>query len=137
MMTLLVLAYLGGVVTIVSPCILPALPFAFARADRPFLRNGLPMLAGMAATFAAVATLAAVAGGWVVEAIRYIWLNTALERSAWAMARKSVAPAGVDTPIKFESSCRFSRRAAVHAKEAVVARTALRSGSHKSKEETS
>jgi hypothetical protein len=47
MMALLVLAYLGGVVTIVSPCILPALPFAFARADRPFLRNGLPMLAGM------------------------------------------------------------------------------------------
>jgi cytochrome c biogenesis protein CcdA/thiol-disulfide isomerase/thioredoxin len=70
-MTLLVLAYLGGVFTIVSPCILPVLPFVFARADRPFLRNGLPMLVGMAATFAAVATLAAVAGGWVVEANQY------------------------------------------------------------------
>jgi cytochrome c biogenesis protein CcdA len=70
-MTLLVLAYLGGVLTIISPCILPVLPFVFARADRPFLRNGLPMLAGMAATFAAVATLAAVAGGWVVEANQY------------------------------------------------------------------
>jgi cytochrome c biogenesis protein CcdA/thiol-disulfide isomerase/thioredoxin len=70
-MTLLVLAYLGGVLTIVSPCILPVLPFVFARADQPFLRNGLPMLIGMALTFAVVATLAAVAGGWVVEANQY------------------------------------------------------------------
>jgi cytochrome c biogenesis protein CcdA/thiol-disulfide isomerase/thioredoxin len=70
-MTLLVVAYLGGVLTIVSPCILPVLPFVFARADRPFVRSGLPMLAGMAVTFAAVATLAAVAGGWVVEANQY------------------------------------------------------------------
>src|ERR1700680_4298683 len=67
-MTLFLLAYLGGVLTIVSPCILPVLPFVFARADRPFVRSGLPMLAGMAVTFAAVATLAAVAGGWAVEA---------------------------------------------------------------------
>ena len=70
-MTLLVLAYLGGVLTIVSPCILPVLPFVFARADRPFLRSGLPMLAGMAVTFAVVASFAAVAGGWVVEANQY------------------------------------------------------------------
>jgi cytochrome c biogenesis protein CcdA len=67
-MLLFVLAYLGGVLTIVSPCILPVLPFVFARADRPFLTNGLPMLVGMAVTFAAVATLAAVAGGWAVAA---------------------------------------------------------------------
>src|SRR5271156_2102494 len=59
------------VLTIVSPCILPVLPFVFARADRPLLTNALPMLAGMAITFAAVATLAAVAGGWVVEANQY------------------------------------------------------------------
>jgi cytochrome c biogenesis protein CcdA/thiol-disulfide isomerase/thioredoxin len=70
-MILFVLAYLGGVLTIVSPCILPVLPFVFARADRPFVRSGLPMLIGMAATFAAVATLAAVAGGWAVEANQY------------------------------------------------------------------
>src|SRR5262250_1495839 len=70
-MVLFVLAYLGGVLTIVSPCILPVLPFVFARADRPFLRSGLPMLIGMAATFAVVATLAAVAGGWAIEANQY------------------------------------------------------------------
>jgi cytochrome c biogenesis protein CcdA/thiol-disulfide isomerase/thioredoxin len=70
-MILFVLAYLGGVLTIVSPCILPVLPFVFARAGRPFVSSGLPMLAGMAATFAAVATLAAVGGGWAVEANEY------------------------------------------------------------------
>lgn len=67
-MTLLVVAYLGGILTIVSPCILPALPFVFARAEKPFVTSTLPMLAGMATTFAAVATLAAVGGGWAVQA---------------------------------------------------------------------
>src|SRR5262245_65322312 len=70
-MILILLAYLGGVLTIVSPCILPVLPFVFARADRPFVRGALPMLAGMALTFACVATLAAVAGGWAVAANHY------------------------------------------------------------------
>src|SRR5215813_2648156 len=70
-MILFLLAFAGGVLTIASPCILPVLPFVFARADRPFVRSGLPMLVGMAITFAAVATLAAVAGGWAVEANRY------------------------------------------------------------------
>jgi cytochrome c biogenesis protein CcdA/thiol-disulfide isomerase/thioredoxin len=70
-MTLFVLAYLGGVLTIISPCILPVLPFVFARSDKPFVSSGLPLLAGMAATFAAVATLAAVGGGWAVQANEY------------------------------------------------------------------
>src|SRR5476651_2270828 len=70
-MTLLILAYLGGVLTIVSPCILPVLPFVFARADRPFVKSGLPMLVGMALTFALVSTLAAVGGGWAVRANEY------------------------------------------------------------------
>jgi cytochrome c biogenesis protein CcdA/thiol-disulfide isomerase/thioredoxin len=67
-MLLFLLAYLGGILTILSPCILPVLPFVLARADRPFLRNGLPLLVGMAITFAGVATLAAVGGGWAVAA---------------------------------------------------------------------
>ncbi len=70
-MVVALLAYLAGVLTIVSPCILPVLPFVFVRADRPFIRSGLPMLAGMALTFAAVASLAAAAGGWAVAANRY------------------------------------------------------------------
>ncbi|MCL6697216.1 cytochrome c biogenesis protein DipZ [Sphingomonas sp. NSE70-1] len=67
-MLLFLLAYLGGILTILSPCILPVLPFVFARADRPFLRNGLPLLAGMALTFAGVATLAAVGGELAITA---------------------------------------------------------------------
>lgn len=70
-MLLLLLAYLGGVLTIVSPCILPVLPFVFSRAQAPFLRSGLPLLVGMALTFALVASLAAVGGGWVVAANQY------------------------------------------------------------------
>ncbi|WP_395682113.1 cytochrome c biogenesis protein DipZ [Dokdonella sp.] len=70
-MTFLILAYLGGVLTILSPCILPVLPFVFARADQPFRRAGLPMLLGMAITFALVAMLAAVGGAWAVHANIY------------------------------------------------------------------
>ncbi|MGP0058720.1 MAG: cytochrome c biogenesis protein DipZ [Beijerinckiaceae bacterium] len=70
-MILFFVAYLGGVLTIVSPCILPVLPFVFARADQPFVKSGLPLLLGMAITFACVATLAAVGGGWAVQANQY------------------------------------------------------------------
>lgn len=78
-MLLILLSYLGGALTILSPCILPALPFVFARTGQPFVRSGLPLLAGMALTFALVATLAAVGGGWVVQANQYgRWLAMAL-----------------------------------------------------------
>ncbi|CAN7653526.1 cytochrome c biogenesis protein DipZ [Neorhizobium tomejilense] len=70
-MTLLIIAYLGGALTILSPCILPILPFVFARAGQPFVRSTLPMLIGMAATFALVATLAAVGGSWAIHANEY------------------------------------------------------------------
>jgi cytochrome c biogenesis protein CcdA/thiol-disulfide isomerase/thioredoxin len=65
-MTLFVLAYLAGVLTIVSPCILPVLPFVLARVGQPFRHSGLPMLVGMALAFAAAGSLAAFAGGWAV-----------------------------------------------------------------------
>ncbi|AGW93084.1 MULTISPECIES: cytochrome c biogenesis protein DipZ [Cupriavidus] len=67
-MALLILAYLGGVLTILSPCILPVLPFVLSRTGQPFLRGRLPMLAGMALTFAGVATLASAGGAWAVRA---------------------------------------------------------------------
>jgi cytochrome c biogenesis protein CcdA/thiol-disulfide isomerase/thioredoxin len=62
------LVYVAGALTILSPCILPVLPFVFSRADRPFVSNGLPMLIGMALTFAAVASLAGAGGSWAVQA---------------------------------------------------------------------
>jgi cytochrome c biogenesis protein CcdA/thiol-disulfide isomerase/thioredoxin len=67
-MLIALLAYLGGMLTIVSPCILPVLPFVFANAGRSFKRGAVPMLAGMALTFAVVATLAAVGGSWAARA---------------------------------------------------------------------
>jgi cytochrome c biogenesis protein CcdA/thiol-disulfide isomerase/thioredoxin len=67
-MLLILLSYLAGALTILSPCILPVLPFVFARAGQPFIKSGLPLLLGMALTFAGVATLAAVGGGWAVQA---------------------------------------------------------------------
>jgi cytochrome c biogenesis protein CcdA len=38
-MVLFALAYLGGVLAIVSPCIMPLLLFVFASADRRFIRS--------------------------------------------------------------------------------------------------
>lgn len=78
-MILLLLAYLGGVLTLLSPCILPVLPFVFARAGRSFLRSTLPLLLGMAVTFAVVASLAAVGSAWVAQANQVgRWLALAL-----------------------------------------------------------
>jgi cytochrome c biogenesis protein CcdA len=71
-MILFLIVFLGGVLTILSPCILPVLPFVFARSDRGFLTSGLPMLLGMASTFAAIATLAAV-GVFIHVRLRCLW----------------------------------------------------------------
>lgn len=70
-MILFIISYIGGVLTIISPCILPVLPFVFARANQSFVKSGLPLLLGMGVTFAAVASLAAVGGGWAVQANEY------------------------------------------------------------------
>jgi cytochrome c biogenesis protein CcdA/thiol-disulfide isomerase/thioredoxin len=70
-MILVLLVFLGGVLTILSPCILPVLPFIFARSEGKFLTSGLPLLAGMAVTFSGVATLAAVGGAWAVRVNDY------------------------------------------------------------------
>jgi cytochrome c biogenesis protein CcdA/thiol-disulfide isomerase/thioredoxin len=70
-MTIVFLVYFGGVLTILSPCILPVLPFVFARSEQKFVTNALPMLAGMAITFAGIATLAAVGGAWAVRLNQY------------------------------------------------------------------
>jgi cytochrome c biogenesis protein CcdA/thiol-disulfide isomerase/thioredoxin len=70
-MILVLLVFLGGVLTILSPCILPVLPFVFARSEQKFLTSGLPLLIGMAVTFAGIASLAAVGGAWAVRVNQY------------------------------------------------------------------
>ncbi len=70
-MLIFFLAYLGGLLTIFSPCVLPVLPFIFARSDQSFRRSGLPILLGMVATFTLLASFAAVGGAWLVEVNQY------------------------------------------------------------------
>lgn len=70
-MLVFILSYVGGVLTIFSPCVLPVLPFVFARPDQSFRRSGLPVLIGMAATFTLLASLAAVGGAWLIELNQY------------------------------------------------------------------
>jgi cytochrome c biogenesis protein CcdA/thiol-disulfide isomerase/thioredoxin len=65
------------VLTIFSPCVLPVLPFVFARSEQSFRRSGLPILLGMALTFTVLASLAAVGGAWLVEVNQY-WRYAAM-----------------------------------------------------------
>ncbi len=65
---LYLLAFLGGLLTILSPYILPVLPLVFSRADQLFRRTGLPLLGGMTVTFSAVAGVATYAGAWLAGA---------------------------------------------------------------------
>jgi cytochrome c biogenesis protein CcdA/thiol-disulfide isomerase/thioredoxin len=64
-MALLILTYLAGVLTILSPCILPVLPFVFGKARGSFLKNGVPLLVGMALTFSLFSGLALAGGEWI------------------------------------------------------------------------
>lgn len=70
-MLILIAAYLAGALTILSPCILPIVPFVFAHADRPFRSHGLPLLIGLAVAFTVLSTLAVVGGGWIVTLDHY------------------------------------------------------------------
>jgi cytochrome c biogenesis protein CcdA/thiol-disulfide isomerase/thioredoxin len=58
---LFLLAFLGGVLAIASPCILPVIPLVFARSGRSFVRETAPLLVGLAAAFTAAALLATTA----------------------------------------------------------------------------
>ncbi|WP_192564331.1 cytochrome c biogenesis protein DipZ [Pseudomonas gozinkensis] len=61
------IAFLGGLLTVLSPCILPVVPFLFASADRT--RSSILLtLGGMALTFALISSLAVVSSEWVIEA---------------------------------------------------------------------
>ncbi|MES2820910.1 MAG: cytochrome c biogenesis protein DipZ [Pseudomonadota bacterium] len=64
---MLLIAFLGGILTVLSPCILPVVPFLFVRANRS-RASVLLTLSGMALTFALVASLAVVSSEWVIQA---------------------------------------------------------------------
>ncbi|WP_434577003.1 cytochrome c biogenesis protein DipZ [Pseudomonas sp. Z5-35] len=64
---MLLIAFLGGILTILSPCILPVVPFLFARANQS-RSSVLLTLAGMMLTFALVSSLAVVSSEWVIHA---------------------------------------------------------------------
>jgi cytochrome c biogenesis protein CcdA/thiol-disulfide isomerase/thioredoxin len=65
---MLVLAFLGGVLTILSPCILPIIPLVFARTGRSFRRELLPMLGGLALAFTTAALIATATAHWLLVA---------------------------------------------------------------------
>lgn len=70
-MLILALAYIGGLLTIFSPCVLPVLPFILARPGEPFRHGGLPILMGMAATFSLLALFASTGGAWLAGINQY------------------------------------------------------------------
>ncbi|PNG38913.1 cytochrome C biogenesis protein [Pseudomonas asplenii] len=70
------IAFLGGLLTVLSPCILPVVPFLFAGAQGS-RTSILLTLGGMALTFALISSLAVVSSEWVIQASnssRYIAL---------------------------------------------------------------
>jgi cytochrome c biogenesis protein CcdA/thiol-disulfide isomerase/thioredoxin len=61
------IAFLGGLLTVLSPCILPVVPFLFAGAARS-RTSILLTLGGMTLTFALISSLAVVSSEWVIQA---------------------------------------------------------------------
>lgn len=116
-MTLALAAYLAGVLTILSPCIVPVLPFVLAQGGRPFLSGTLPFLLGLGAAFVAAAGLAAIGGAAVAQlgtagrvlafgllavfAVSLLsrraaaWLHWPLVRLGGTLSRRATVPGGV------------------------------------------
>jgi cytochrome c biogenesis protein CcdA/thiol-disulfide isomerase/thioredoxin len=65
---MLALAFLGGVLTILSPCILPVIPLVFSRTGHDFRREIIPMLGGLAVAFTAAALVATATARWLLVA---------------------------------------------------------------------
>ncbi|MGG2398237.1 cytochrome c biogenesis protein DipZ [Pseudomonas sp. SH1-B] len=64
---MLLIAFLAGMLTVVSPCILPVVPFLFARTYHS--RSSIAWtLAGMALTFTLVSSLAVATSDWLIRA---------------------------------------------------------------------
>lgn len=65
----LLIAFLGGTLSLLSPCTLPVIPLLFA-AWRGQTRHLLALLLGMVVMFVAVSLLVTITGEWVVQATR-------------------------------------------------------------------
>ena len=65
------LAFMGGVLAIASPCILPVIPLVFSRAGRPVWNETIPLLMGLALAFTSAATTATVAANWLLVASEF------------------------------------------------------------------
>ncbi|GAC1647606.1 MAG: hypothetical protein NVS4B3_01910 [Gemmatimonadaceae bacterium] len=65
---MLLLVFLGGVLTILSPCILPVVPLVFSRSGRSVGRELVPMLLGLAVAFTCAALIATTTARWLLVA---------------------------------------------------------------------
>lgn len=119
MMILFVVAYLAGVLTIVSPCILPVLPFVFARAGQPFSTSILPMLLAKIVTFAGIASLAALGGNWAVQANAYGRYAAIAMLAVFGVTLLSTRAAAFVTGPFVELGNRLSRKAATGEKGSI------------------
>ncbi len=70
-MILFIITYLAGVLTILSPCILPVLPFVFSKSQGSFYKTGLPLLFGMMLTFSVFSVVAIAGADWIGRANDY------------------------------------------------------------------
>ncbi|MBW0369417.1 cytochrome c biogenesis protein DipZ [Ensifer adhaerens] len=118
-MILFVVAYLAGVLTIVSPCILPVLPFVFARAGQPFSTSILPMLLAKIVTFAGIASLAALGGNWAVQANAYGRYAAIAMLAVFGVTLISTRAAAFVTGPLVELGNRLSRKAATGEKGSI------------------
>ena len=66
MLVAAIVAFLGGAFTILSPCILPVIPFAFARTIDRSRAEIVSMLAGLAAAFTLAVWIGAAGIGWLL-----------------------------------------------------------------------
>jgi thiol-disulfide isomerase/thioredoxin len=123
-MILMIAAFLGGVLTIVSPCIVPVLPFVFSRAGRFFVKGGLPMLAavGRGRAVHANGAGAAIHGASAQAApLRLVYSTGAASSRAAAVIIGGQMFAGVKKSFRFGERARQGLGVAVLAGVAVIA----------------
>jgi cytochrome c biogenesis protein CcdA/thiol-disulfide isomerase/thioredoxin len=65
---LALVVFLAGALSVLSPCILPVLPFVFGGTGQPFARRAGPMLLGLASAFVVVALAGTAAAAWAAAA---------------------------------------------------------------------